>query len=145
MTSIAIALVRLSDPTDGGAKESHRIGRPFQFGFHEQGMQLDPGCMQRLPAARFAVDHTEGMLDDAAQRTQLLARCKDLPARRDNIFDDEEASMGHLAPLGEPARAIVLRALPHEERRQPGPERERRNQGDPAELEAREGVYSGGH
>ena len=81
-----------------------------------------------------------------APRSRRSSRGEDhLPARRHDVLDDREPPPVDLAALGEPARAVGLRLLAHEERREAGELRQHRRDRDPTELEPGEHLGAVGH
>ena len=82
------------------------------------------------------VDHDHRVLDGGAALAQVARREHDLASRGHDVLDDREPAPVDVTALREPARAVGLRLLAHEQGRQPGELRQHRGERDPAELEA---------
>ena len=63
-----------------------------------------PSAARDVGAPALAVDDTEGVLDHGALRPQVLGRQHHLPARGDDVLDDQERAPGDVAPLRRSAR-----------------------------------------
>ena len=81
----------------------------------------------------------------APSRTQVLGRQHHLPARGDDVLDDEKAASRHVTALAHLLGAVLLRLLAHEVGRQPGHRREHGGQRDAAELQPGQALGPLGH
>ena len=112
-------------------------------------MQHDVIAGQRLSPAFLPVDHTERVIDPGAHGAQLTGGHGNLPARGDNVLDDEDLPPGHLRAFGQAAGAIGLGLFSDESARQPCMPAQRGHHRDPAHLKPRKHLraiwYQRGH
>ena len=74
---------------------------------------------------------------------QVPGRQHDLAAGRHDVLDDQDPPAGDLRPLGQLGRAVLLRLLAHERRRQPRRQRQGGGHRHAAQLEAGEHLGAG--
>ncbi|BDZ56361.1 hypothetical protein GCM10025872_38510 [Barrientosiimonas endolithica] len=134
--------------TAAGQRDS-AISRPppgrVEVGAGEDVPRLEADVAQRLPGLRAAVDRAQHDLDGGAAVAQLAGRVAHRAAGGDDVLDEGHPPPADVGALGEPARAVRLRLLAHEDRGQPGEAAEHRDDRDAAELEPAEQVGALGH
>lgn len=114
----------------------------FSGAHREKRAELQPFIRQRGCSARIAIDPAERVRDERTIRPQRVHRLDDLPAKRDDIFDDEPPPARDFAALGVATRAVRFGLFADEERGEARRLRPYRRDRDAAHFEARERVDS---